>query len=260
MDGVSYVQPGSDYLKVDNSNQSKTQDLDKDAFLKLLITQMKYQDPLNPMDNQEMMAQLAQFSALEQMQNVANLTEKQFAHGLIGRVVEFNFNNAETGFIEALTGTVDYVKTNGSTILLGIGDKEIELSDITKVYDPNAVPKTFTAYELIGKTVQATYFDDEIFAEIVIEGTVQGMKMKDGMPYVVIGSGNSKMEIDLQNVQNVVETPSLVGKTVSAKVIGDDGEIETIEGIVQYVFIKSNTTYLCVDDKIIDFSDIESIN
>ena len=46
--------------------------LGKDAFLQLLVTQMKYQDPLDPQHNCEYLAQLAQFSALEQMTNVAD--------------------------------------------------------------------------------------------------------------------------------------------------------------------------------------------
>lgn len=45
--------------------------LGKDAFLQLLVTQMRYQDPLDPMDNGEYLSQLAQFSALEQMTNVS---------------------------------------------------------------------------------------------------------------------------------------------------------------------------------------------
>lgn len=46
--------------------------LGKDAFLQLMITQLRYQDPLDPMDNKDSIAQMAQFSSLEQMQNLNN--------------------------------------------------------------------------------------------------------------------------------------------------------------------------------------------
>ena len=49
--------------------------LGKDAFLQLLVTQLRYQDPLDPQDNAEYLSQLAQFSALEQMSNVATALE-----------------------------------------------------------------------------------------------------------------------------------------------------------------------------------------
>jgi len=62
--------------KTDNTNKPKN-DLDKDAFLKLLTTQLANQDPLNPIEDREFIAQLAQFSSLEQMQNLnKNLLEQ----------------------------------------------------------------------------------------------------------------------------------------------------------------------------------------
>ena len=64
----------SDYEAAKNQEKAanKMNDaLGKDAFLQLLVTQMKYQDPLDPQDNSQYLSQLAQFSALEQMTNVA---------------------------------------------------------------------------------------------------------------------------------------------------------------------------------------------
>ena len=70
-------------------------DLDRNAFFKLLTTQLSYQDPLDPMDNTEFVSQMAQFSSLEQMENM-NSTMEQFLKtqslaetaGLIGKTVE----------------------------------------------------------------------------------------------------------------------------------------------------------------------------
>lgn len=70
------------------------QEMGKDAFLQLLVTQLRHQDPLSPQDNSAFVAQMAQFTALEQMQNlniaVAKLLEQQSnlqAPSLLGRNV-----------------------------------------------------------------------------------------------------------------------------------------------------------------------------
>lgn len=68
------VQKLSEYETAQNQAKAKDKKNDalgKDAFLQLLVTQMKYQDPLDPQDNSEYLSQLAQFSALEQMTNVS---------------------------------------------------------------------------------------------------------------------------------------------------------------------------------------------
>lgn len=85
-------------------------ELGKDEFLKILITQLSHQDPTQPMEDSEFIAQLAQFSSLEQMTNVTNeitkvaaLLAKSQAVSLLGRTVEIV---AGTQLVE---GTVEEV-------------------------------------------------------------------------------------------------------------------------------------------------------
>ena len=69
VDGTTYN--AEEYAEM-NKVVKKNDEMGKDAFLQLLVAQMKYQDPLDPQDNSDYLAQLAQFSALEQMTNVSD--------------------------------------------------------------------------------------------------------------------------------------------------------------------------------------------
>ena len=91
--------------------------LGKDDFLRLLTTQLKYQDPMNPVQDQDFIAQLAQFTALEQTQNLAqtmeNFVKSQEQMGLIGQATgllgkEVIVTNSDTG--ELVTGKVSSVQ------------------------------------------------------------------------------------------------------------------------------------------------------
>lgn len=95
-------------------NKRGNSQLGKDAFLALLTTQMKYQDPLNPQSDTEFISQLASFSSLEQMQNLNSTFSQSQAFTMIGQEVQVKADNKE-GFV---AGTVDYVTVqNGKTYL-----------------------------------------------------------------------------------------------------------------------------------------------
>ncbi len=86
--------------------------LDKNDFLKILITQLSHQDPTQPMDDKAFIAQMAQFSSLEQMTNmsegmakVANLIARSQAVSLLGNAVDVaNGGERVSGVVDAVTG------------------------------------------------------------------------------------------------------------------------------------------------------------
>ncbi|MCX6397858.1 MAG: hypothetical protein NTV23_15330 [Propionibacteriales bacterium] len=89
---------------------------DKEMFLQLLVAQMRYQDPMNPTDSSQFLAQSAQFTALEKMQDVADKTAQLFqaqisfgASGLIGKTVTWNDSDGvkQTGQVKGVTFGAD---------------------------------------------------------------------------------------------------------------------------------------------------------
>ncbi|QTQ12919.1 flagellar hook assembly protein FlgD [Treponema parvum] len=104
------------------NGRTASQQLGKDDFLKLLLTQLSHQDPTNPMDNNEFIAQMAQFSSLEQINNMSNSFAKlatmlgsSDAVNTIGKTVEINTGDATIqGIVEGATrGENPKVQING---------------------------------------------------------------------------------------------------------------------------------------------------
>ena len=109
-------------------------------YMNLLITQLRNQNPLEPLDNNEMAAQLAQFSQLQQLEtmnqsfaDVLATTELTYANSLLGKEVSF-MPETETGTADITSGVVEYVYNNvEGEILLGIGNYTIGLEDVLSV-------------------------------------------------------------------------------------------------------------------------------
>jgi flagellar basal-body rod modification protein FlgD len=109
-------------------------------YMNLLITQLQNQNPLEPLDNNEMAAQLAQFSQLQQLESmnqsfadVLATTELTYANSLLGKEVSF-MPETETGTADITSGVVEYVYNNvEGEILLGIGNYTIGLEDVLSV-------------------------------------------------------------------------------------------------------------------------------
>ena len=118
-----------------NNTTAKSGDLDKEAFLQLLVTQMKYQDPLEPTDNTEYISQLATFSQLEEMQNLSATMSFQRAGTLVGQEVICKVTNSQTGNTEYAQGIVDYVVYEGNKAYISIDEELYSVDDVYQVID-----------------------------------------------------------------------------------------------------------------------------
>ncbi len=131
-----------------NANKTKSgSSLDKDAFLQLLVAQMKYQDPLEPTSNTEYISQFATFSELEQMQNMSASMDLYRASGLVGETVYVKTTN-DDGNPTYVTGKVDYIYYEGNKAYLAIDEKLYSLEDLDTVVDNDYYNAYNKAYDL----------------------------------------------------------------------------------------------------------------
>jgi flagellar basal-body rod modification protein FlgD len=105
---------------------------DKDTFLKLLVAQLKYQDPSNPADSTQFLAQTAQFTQVEKLGQIATMMQAQQligASNLVGRTVTYQDADGASQ-----TGVVTSAKLNGdSGPTLKVGNTDVQLSKVTEV-------------------------------------------------------------------------------------------------------------------------------
>lgn len=161
-DGVTY--PSDMYTSTITA--TKKNEMGKDAFLQLLVTQMQYQDPLDPQDNGEYLAQLAQFSSLEQMTNVAEGLSK------VSTLVSNIDTSVLVGQLSSMIGK-DVQWTTTTTVT----DK-----DGNAVLDKNGKAKT----------------EKQSF-----EGTVKGVSISDGSPSIVAEANGKTYQVKISDVTRI---------------------------------------------------------
>lgn len=138
-----------DVTQATSSEETKKSNstLDKQAFLQLLVAQMKYQDPLEPTSNTEYISQLATFSSLEEMQNMRGAMEMQRASNLVGQEVYVKTTDADTGSTGFVHGRVDYVTYQNGKAYVSVGGNTYPLDDVDSIYDSEYSEAYDKAYE-----------------------------------------------------------------------------------------------------------------
>lgn len=120
---------------VSKAGQNKN-GMDKDAFLQLLVAQMKYQDPLEPTSNTEYISQYATFSQVEQMQNMASSLELSRASSMVGKLVTVESTDA-SGETKQVQGMVEYVTYENNKAYVSIDGVLYSADDVIAVVDAN---------------------------------------------------------------------------------------------------------------------------
>lgn len=127
------------------SEAKKTNDsMSKDSFLQLLVAEMQYQDPLEPQSNNEFVAQFAQFSQVEAMQNMQLTYQQNLGSELVGKPVIMKKLDT-TGTEGYVTGRVEYVQNKDSKVYLSIDGSLYDINDLDSIMDEEYYEKLESA-------------------------------------------------------------------------------------------------------------------
>lgn len=206
---------------IDGSSQESTASavkkvLGKDDFLKLMITQLRYQDPLEPTDNKDFIAQMAQFSSLEQMANMskgfetlAQLQESTLRESAVGQAINLIGKTVSAILpVESVTGKIN---TEQTKLYLEADDTSMTLQTLAKDTPVTVLALEGGMYEVLLENGSRGYVAEDALTiddNPRITGVATGMKLIDGAPYVTI---NGK-DIPITQIEEVkmtaVEAPA----------------------------------------------------
>ena len=221
VDGVTYN--ASNYAASQAKEVKKNDDLDKDAFLQLLVAQLKNQDPLEPQDNGEFIAEMAQFSSLEQMTNLVSSMDKISTlvsnidtsvlvgqlSGMIGKGVEWIETSPELDDFGTATGNTNTDTLNGlitgvtvasgvTKIIVETGDgkvHQVDVSNIAHVYEVEETQQASieTLSAMIGKGINWNQPTNNLDADgnyitQALSGTIVGVTSENGNNLLVVAT------------------------------------------------------------------------
>ncbi len=201
---MDYIDALSSQYQSYTSSTSSDKQIDvlgKDDFFQMMIAQLKYQDPLNPLDGTEFTAQLAQFSSLEQMTNIntqmETLTEAQMESNkvlsvsLVGKEVTADGNTLQVEgdsldvmyslSEDAVAGIVKIYQDGSLKTILDFNNQQAGNNSI--IWDCSDVEKGLYTYEVEAKNASG----DSVEVQTKISGQVTGVAFEDGSGNIMIG-------------------------------------------------------------------------
>ncbi len=181
--------------------------LGKDDFLNLLVTQLKYQDPLNPTDDKEFIGQMAQFSALEQMQNLNTSFSATKAFSLIGKNVTAYVADETSGSISEVSGDVAGIRLISGKYYAVINGKDVLVDDIVDVADSeDSFSSNLSAYtSLIGFNVNGIVYNPKDGDMIKVNGDVRSLQKGIYEDYAVMDN----VSVEISGLNLAVQTTDI---------------------------------------------------
>lgn len=144
---------GEDYSLPGSQSRVAAKSLDRDAFLRLLVEQLRNQDPMKPQDSSEFIAQLATFSSLEQLTNLNNEVQQMKhcqdmmqASALIGKRVEIKTSDG------AVSGTVEKVLVGADNVKVFMNGNQYDINSISLIEADESAAAIETNHNAPGTT------------------------------------------------------------------------------------------------------------
>lgn len=240
-----------------------TGELGKDDFLKLLITQVQNQDPMNPSTDTDFIAQMAQFSALEQMQNLNQTFSYSMGFSMMGKYIAAEVKDEATGEVRYVEGKVDMVRVINGKVHAVVGEDDVPVDKITQVSDTSiGSGGSVTDFSgIIGMLGKTRIFNKD-GKNSPIEGIIASItKEADGV-YAKLDEVDIKPHnLDIGAFENEEEyVKGMIGKEVTLKFKDEDtGEIFEVKGILRAGYeAEDGELHLILDDIKVPAGDIYS--
>ena len=154
-------------------SNSKTLSVGTDTFLKLLVAQLQYQNPLDPQTDTEFVAQLAQMTSLEQMQNMNSTLINSQASSMIGKIVYAEVLDSNSGITYSYEGYVDSIIFKNGSAYVVIGNTAIPVSNVLRIYSDDVIGDIVTPDAPSDTDDNVTNPPSEIDEETVTDEKIQ---------------------------------------------------------------------------------------
>ncbi|MBN1916635.1 MAG: hypothetical protein JW889_01895 [Verrucomicrobia bacterium] len=264
----SYYIPPSDetqYGATLSSTDSRA--LGKQDFLKLLVAQLRYQDPLNPMNNAEFMSQTAQFSMLEELQNMSSLIEDSTFVQKVAQaatMVGMRAQVMDPVAGELVTSPITGLTVQGGDVYFIINEIAYRFEDIVEVYGAQDALTNDVEYalSLIGKKVTV-----EDGNGIERSGNVWAVEQEDEKTYVRISDVQGRFPLDaIRQVSQADGTLSAAEVAEAAGLVGQYAKVEhpnthsIVEGVIEGIAFSNNSgLHVTINGGHYSYSDIVEI-